>query len=142
MKHSITKNYIDNYIKYICDILDIPLPILEYYDNDKDIYFKYLQEYKEYKIIFNLGELCNITRIKNDRYIFKKFIFNSIKKRVNFIVCHELGHYYLHYKFLKHSIKLAYNDDWEKTFTTQIEYRKLRSEYRADKIALYLTNKA
>jgi len=132
------KKYIPEYIGRTCKSLGLAAPDVELYEKEKDIFFKYEESAKTFKIVVNLGKLCDITRAKNDRFIFKKFVFNRIKKRIDFILAHEVGHYYLHAKFLKHSIKLAYSDDWEKSFCNQEEYRKLRSESRADKIAKYI----
>jgi Zn-dependent peptidase ImmA (M78 family) len=132
------KKYIPEYIAKKCKVLNLPVPIIELCEKNKDIFFKYNENEKTFSIVINLGELCYITKIKNDRYIFEKFVFKSIKKRINFILAHEIGHYFLHKKFLKHSVKLAYSDDFEKSFCNQKEYRDLRSEFRADKIAKYL----
>jgi Zn-dependent peptidase ImmA (M78 family) len=140
-KYKFLKKYIPLFIKEVCNKLSLPLPTIELYDRENIVCFKYLKQVKEYKIIVNLGLLCTLVKINNNEYLFEKFIFDKIKDRLNFILCHEIGHYYLHYKFLKHSIDLAYNDDWEKLFCNKIEYRKLKTESRADKLSLYFLKK-
>lgn len=100
----------------------------------------YMNNYGNSKININFMQLCFLLKIKSNdfthNYFKDKYKLNSVYKRLYFIIAHEFGHYY-HNKFYKNSFNNCYREYINKSKNiNDCDYRKLRAEWIADKIAL------
>ena len=87
----------------------------------------------DYLMLYTYAKISN-----KDKTVFSKmFNLNSVSKRIKFILYHELGHYLQYNKHFDFFIKYLKVDN----NISELEYRKLRNEHIADRIALYLLNK-
>lgn len=101
--------------------------------------YQNLNVYNE-QFLFDIISLLLVAKQKNHE-LFKKYKLNSLNKRINFIICHEIGHYY-QWKNHKKWSYIAHKDKKEKIrsnkINNEIEYRNHKIEKFADRIAFYL----
>jgi len=120
--------------KKYCRLLDIPT-IKIYSDIKDNVCFECTLSGKR-KILIDEFFIKWTIKKHPDLFAFKKHNLNSITKRLYFMLGHEIGHYYT---FIKHPKYFWKNESEDKNnkFNAE-EYRKLKLEKIADKIALYL----
>ena len=121
---------------------DIPIS----FDKRYSVAFYYSFSTNERKLFFNLNEMIYLLSLRDRKRILfnRAYKLNSVRKRLYFIIGHELGHYYHNYKC--HSNYRACNkkDKIIKYFNprmSQANYRKLYTEKKADKLSRALMNR-
>ena len=95
----------------------------------------------KYSIYIDVYELLQYVKIKSDLDLFKIIPINSICKRIKFIIYHEVSHYLQFKKYNKFSNNCLDNSTKDINSLTSREYRQLKLEKYADRIALHLVNK-
>lgn len=86
--------------------------------------------------------LIKDSKINNTLYLFKLFKMQSISRRIKFIIYHEVAHYLQFVKYKKWYIKELDKDNKAGIrWFSPVEYRQIKAEKIADRIAMYLLNK-
>jgi hypothetical protein len=137
-KQILINNLVKKSINYYCKELKLEKINYKYNDNNL-ICFSVKVNYKKgvIKKFIQLDyfTILQIVKIKNDNLLFKLYPLNSIKKRIKFIVYHELSHYlqYAKYNNFYHKNRLKNKRLYFKL--SDYEYRQLKIEKIADKLA-------
>lgn len=139
------KNRIEKIVNEACKELDIDsVPI--YYISKSDIYMEYNNNTEALVINIDYNVLIKYIKIKSKSSLWKFFKFNSVNRRLKFILYHEVGHCLQWAKYNKF-FKKEYKKELYKREKCKIGgipeyvYRQLKLEKIADNIAVSLMNR-
>lgn len=132
------EKYMKRQIKETIKELNLPsIPV--YFNNDSRICFRYRKD-RNYSAIHidSVSMIVKATKEHCNPITHKFFKLNSVHKRINFILYHEIGHYlqcYKHSNWFNKYKKESVNAQYSNSYMTNREYRALRLEHNADKLA-------
>lgn len=111
------------------------------YNTKDNIYFSASNKTGKGYISIDYVKLLQYVKIKNDFGLWNYFKFNTINKRIKFILYHEVGHYLQYIKYYSFFRREVIKENKVKDNISNSDYRKLKLEKMADKIAVGLINR-
>jgi len=126
--------------KMACKVLKLKsIEIRFSYEND--FYFSISKKTGKGFLRIDYLYLLQLIKISTELEVNKMYNLNSINKRLKFALYHELGHYLQWQRHTDFFINEYVKEKNRKDKLSPKEYRQLKLEKIADKIALYLLNK-